>query len=170
VTRSSKGTQAVSGDGQGALRRNWRKIARPAGLPIGGHPTLVGTRHWWAPDIGGRPTPIGSCPMRRHRAATVSTPDRRSNREAELTSNWPKGLQDACPAHVRRAARHKGRAASHQSSAAPSSSVSEKGSVMRSAISPAFCRIANSISSASAGLSRRNCLAFSRPWPSRWLL
>ncbi len=40
----------------------------------------------------------------------------------------------------------------------------------RSAISPAFCLSAISISCATGGLSRRKSLAFSRPWPRRWLL
>ena len=36
-------------------------------------------------------------------------------------------------------------------------------------LSPALARIAFSIWPAISGLSRRNCLAFSRPWPRRWL-
>ncbi len=39
-----------------------------------------------------------------------------------------------------------------------------------SAISPAFWRSAVSISFAVSGLSFKNCLAFSRPWPMRWEL
>ncbi len=63
-----------------------------------------------------------------------------------------------------------GAAPSAQSSpASPPSSSGPPFSRNFSAISPALARIAFSIWSAISGLSRRNALAFSRPWPRRWL-
>ena len=52
-----------------------------------------------------------------------------------------------------------------------SASSPSPGSPLRicSAISPEFCRIAASMRAAISGLLRRNALAFSRPWPMRWL-
>lgn len=49
------------------------------------------------------------------------------------------------------------------SGAVPSASSSGSPFRMESAMTPAFCRIAASISLASASFSRRNCLEFSRP-------
>ena len=40
---------------------------------------------------------------------------------------------------------------------------------MRSAMRPEFCRTAASILAAMSGLALRKFLAFSRPWPMRWL-
>ncbi len=60
---------------------------------------------------------------------------------------------------------------SQPSAAASKSEPSASGSGVPSsnepAMRPAFCRSAVSISAAIAGLSRRNCLAFSRPCPRR---
>ena len=52
---------------------------------------------------------------------------------------------------------------SDHSSTGPSSSSAVPVGITLSAMSPAFWRIVVSILSAIAGLSRRNCLAFSRP-------
>ena len=56
-------------------------------------------------------------------------------------------------------------------SAASSSPVLSPSSPARifSAMRPAFCRIAASIFPAISGLALRKVLAFSRPWPMRWL-
>src|SRR5437764_1560386 len=55
---------------------------------------------------------------------------------------------------------------SHPSAA--SSELASSPARMRSAIRPAFCRIAVSILAAMSGLDLRKALAFSRPWPIRW--
>src|SRR5260370_26482730 len=52
---------------------------------------------------------------------------------------------------------------------AASSSLPAASARIRSAIGPAFCRIAASILAATSGLALRKPLAFSRPWPMRWL-
>ena len=65
-----------------------------------------------------------------------------------------------------------GSPSSFQASAASSSSLSLSAispAMIASAISPAFWRTAASILLAMSGFSLRNCLAFSRPWPMRWL-
>jgi len=63
------------------------------------------------------------------------------------------------------------RRAAYPSSTASSSSSSRVSSPARifSAIRPAFWRIATSILPAMSGLPLRKVLAFSRPWPMRWL-
>ena len=65
-----------------------------------------------------------------------------------------------------------GSPSSFQASAASSSSLSlspVSPAMIASAIRPAFWRTAASILLAISGFSLRNCLAFSRPWPMRWL-
>ncbi len=64
-----------------------------------------------------------------------------------------------------------GSPSSFQASAASSSSSLSLSSpaMIASAIKPAFWRTAVSILLAMSGFSLRNCLAFSRPWPMRWL-
>ena len=65
-----------------------------------------------------------------------------------------------------------GSPSSFQASAASSSSLSlspVSPAMIASAIRPAFWRTAASILFAISGFSLRNCLAFSRPWPMRWL-
>ena len=65
-----------------------------------------------------------------------------------------------------------GSPSSFQASAASSSSLSlspVSPAMIASAIRPAFWRTAASILLAMSGFSFRNCLAFSRPWPMRWL-
>ena len=71
MTRSSKGLTSVSGYGRETLRWNWRKIVRPSGFPIDGHPM---------------PEPISNDAV--HRPSIVSTLDRLPNRETELRLNW----------------------------------------------------------------------------------
>lgn len=56
-----------------------------------------------------------------------------------------------------------------QSSAASSSSPPSGSARICSAMRPAFWRIAASTRPAMSGFAFRNCLAFSRPWPMRWL-
>ncbi len=58
---------------------------------------------------------------------------------------------------------------SFQASAASSSSSLTSPAMIASAIRPAFWRTAASILLATSGFSLRNCLAFSRPCPMRWL-
>src|ERR1700730_3055708 len=59
----------------------------------------------------------------------------------------------------------------HASVGSSSPSVSRSGEPARicSAIRPEFWRIAASIFAVMSGLVLRNALAFSRPWPRRWL-
>ena len=56
-----------------------------------------------------------------------------------------------------------------QSSASASDSSSSSPTRIFSPISPEFCRTAASMAAATSGLLRRKVLAFSRPWPMRWL-
>src|SRR4051812_24265448 len=61
-----------------------------------------------------------------------------------------------------------GRPGRGYSAAAASSLFSSPATSMALATTPAWARTFCSMLAAIAGLSRRNCLAFSRPWPIRW--
>jgi len=100
------------------------------------------------------------------RGAFARSPRGRTLPRANGTRTWKKSRRARGPAAFLQARESD----SYASPSSRSSSVGLAVSRILSARMPEFWRIAASILPAISGLSRRNPLEFSRPWPRRWLL
>ena len=117
----------------------------------------------------GRPSCRDGCRSRHGRRA-IGSPLPPYARMADNGAEAPPRRQRSARGRHRSESPHKGRSRRERNhSAASASSPSSTEANMVLATTPAWSRTLRSIDAAISLLSRRNCLAFSRPWPMRTL-